>query len=191
MVTQLRQVNAPYLLLITSLVPIPIMMVNSLFCVRLNGSTENKNKNADTENNCNVQNYSFFVSFALKLTMHGGLVTQKWIGTLHKKVKELTMVPQQWEHLGSGQQMTYPMMDIKNWIRMFFDRLSHFEIFGSLSVSQIHQIRQTFWNKFDYYYYYFDFKWLVAFDITFLLFPHFLEHLHSYSFTRSIAVIKE
>ena len=115
MMTQLTQVNAPYPLLITSLVPIPIMMVNSSFCVRLNASIENKNKNKniDAENNCSVWK-RFFVSFALKLTMHGGLVTLNWIGTLHKKVKELTMVPQQWEHLGSGQQMMYPMMDIKN-----------------------------------------------------------------------------
>ena len=35
MVTQLRQVNAPYRLLITSLEPIPIMMVNNLLCIRL------------------------------------------------------------------------------------------------------------------------------------------------------------
>ena len=55
-----------------------------------------------------------YVSFASKLTMHGGLVTQNWIGTLHRKVKGLTMAPQQWELQGYGQQTTHPMMDIKN-----------------------------------------------------------------------------
>ena len=35
MVTQLRQMNAPYLLLITNLEPIHIMMVNNLLGVRL------------------------------------------------------------------------------------------------------------------------------------------------------------
>ena len=54
------------------------------------------------------------IYFTLKLTMLGGLVTQNWIGTSHKKVKELTMVPQRWELQESGQQMRHPMMDIKN-----------------------------------------------------------------------------